>query len=124
MNSLEKKESYIVERATSVKHALRGIWLFVRVTPNFWVHFCTCVVLVTLGFFFKISTLEWAVLVGANAVVVVAEAINSAIEIDMDLTNPGVHPMVRDTKDIAAGAVLFAGVAAWVIDLLIFVPYF
>lgn len=123
MDSQEKKEMYIVKRANSLKYALRGIAVFVRITPNFWVHFVTFLVLIIFGFFFHLTINEWLVLILANALVIAAEAVNTAIEIDMNLTHPGRHSMVRDTKDIAAGAVLIAGVAAWIIDLLIFLSH-
>ena len=122
MKSQEKKESYVVARTTSLKHALRGIAVFVRITPNFWVHFLTLVLLVVLGVIFKISAVSWIFIIFANGLVIGSEAFNSAIEIDMDLTNPGQHPMVRDTKDIAAGAVLIFGVVAWIVDLFVFLP--
>ncbi len=93
-----------------------------RITPNFWFHFLTFILLLVLGLFFGLSAVEWMVLVLANGLVIGAEAVNSAIEIDMDLTHPGRHTMVRDTKDIAAGAVLIFGITAYIIDLFIFLP--
>ncbi len=123
MESVERKESYIVKRATSLGHAIRGIRVFIRITPNCWVHFFTFLFLVCLGLFFKLSLNEWLILILANGLVIAAEAVNTAIEIDMNLTHPGHHKMVRDTKDIAAAAVLIAGVTAWVIDLLVFIHH-
>ena len=123
MNENIKKERYILARATSIKHALRGVVAFVRVTPNFWIHFFTYLAVILLGIFFKLSMNEWIVLVIANGLVIAAEAFNSAIEIDMNLTHPGYHKMVRDTKDIAAAAVLITGVSAWIVDLLVFIQH-
>lgn len=123
MKHTEEKERYIVARATSLKHALRGIRVFVEITPNFWIHFFTYFVVILLGVFFHLSNSEWVMLVIANGLVIAAEAVNSAIEIDMDITHPKENPMVRDTKDIAAGAVLIAGVSAWIVDLLVFLNH-
>jgi diacylglycerol kinase (ATP) len=123
MSHISHKEFSILRRATSMRHAVRGVGVYMRITPNFWVHALTFLVVALLGFIFCISTMEWALLVLANGVVFAAEAFNSALEIDMNLTHPGEHPMVRDTKDIAAGAVLIAGIFAWVIDLIILLPY-
>jgi diacylglycerol kinase len=63
-------------------------------------------------------------LVFAGGFVLVAEAFNTAIEIDIDLTSPEYHPYAKDTKDVAAGAVLIAACTAALIGLIIFVPYF
>src|SRR3954468_23969347 len=123
MDSNEKKERYVVARTTSLRHALRGISVFVRVTPNFWVHFLTVVVVFGLGALVGITRAEWMFLIVSNGAVFAAEAFNTAIEINMNLTNPGQHPMVRDTKDIAAAAVFIAGIVSWVIDILVFIPH-
>ena len=66
--------------------------------------------------------MEWVVLVLAIGLVIVAEAFNTAIEVDIDLTSPEYHPYARDTKDVAAGAVLLMVMVATVIALIIFVP--
>ena len=87
------------------------------------VHGAVFVAAVALGFFFSITKIEWMMLVLASGLVFATEAINTAIEIDMDLTSPEFHPYARDTKDVAAGAVLIAAITALVIGVLIFVPH-
>ena len=62
-------------------------------------------------------------LIFASGLVFMAEAFNTAIEIDIDLTSPEYHPFARDTKDVAAGAVLIAALTAAVIGVFIFGPY-
>ncbi len=62
-------------------------------------------------------------LVLAAGVVLAAEAFNTAIEIEIDLISPQYDPLARDTKDVAAGAVLIAAIAALVIGAFIFGPY-
>ena len=52
--------------------------------------------------------------------VLAAEAFNTAIEIDIDLTSPEFYPYARDTKDIAAGAVLISAMTALIVGILIF----
>ena len=53
-----------------------------------------------------------------------SEAFNTAIEIDIDLTSPEFHPYAKDTKDVAAGAVLISAIIAIVVGIHIFLPYF
>ena len=57
-----------------------------------------------------------------SAIVIVSEAFNTAIEIDMDLTSPEYHPYARDTKDVAAGAVLISAFISIIIGFIIFLP--
>jgi diacylglycerol kinase (ATP) len=120
---ITKEQLSLVRRAKSFVHAGRGLWLFIKTTPNAWIHLLAFFVVLTAGFYFSITRVEWTVLVLTSALVLSAEAFNSALEIDMDLTSPTYHPYARDTKDIAAGAVLITALAAGVIGVLIFAPY-
>ncbi|MEY2664584.1 MAG: hypothetical protein RIT04_392 [Candidatus Parcubacteria bacterium] len=119
-----KKEFSIIKRAKSFVHAGRGIVLFLKTTHNAWIHVGVCIIAVALGVYFKISHTEWILLALTSGLVFITEAINTAIEIDIDLTSPEYHPYARDTKDVAAGAVLIAAIVAVIVGLLIFVPYF
>ena len=118
----EKKFS-IVKRAKSFSYAGRGIWILVKTTHNAWVHIFILCFAILLGFFFHITHFEWMMLVFAAGMVLAAEAFNTAIEIDIDLTSPDIHPMARDVKDVAAGAVLITAITALLIGLFIFVPH-
>ncbi|MBI4118502.1 MAG: diacylglycerol kinase family protein [Parcubacteria group bacterium] len=120
---MNEKRFSLVKRAKSFTHAGRGLWLFLKTTHNAWVHAFVSLFVVSLGFYFHITTTEWALLVLACGLVFVAEAFNTAIEIDMDLTSPEFHPYARDTKDVAAGAVLVSALVAVVIGVLVFGHY-
>lgn len=109
--------------ARSFARAGRGIAILFKTTPNAWVHLAILVCAIAGGLYFAISRIEWMMLALAAGLVLSAEAFNTAIEIDIDLTSPEYHPAARDTKDVAAGAVLLASFAALIIGLLIFVPH-
>ena len=66
--------------------------------------------------------MEWLVLLLVFGLVLVAEALNTAFEIDINLTSPEYHPFARDTKDVAAGAVLLASIISVIVGLVIFLP--
>jgi diacylglycerol kinase (ATP) len=121
--TVTKEQLSLVKRAKSFSHAGRGLWLFVRTTPNAWIHLVLFVVAIGLGLWFQITLIEWALLTLVGTFVLAAEAFNTAIEIDIDLTSPEYHPYARDTKDVAAGAVLISALAAVVIGMLIFGRY-
>jgi len=105
-------------------HALRGLYVFLETTKN--IHLMALIggalVAIILGFFFNVSGVEWMMLIFSVGFVFVTEIINTAIEIDIDLTSPEYHPYARDTKDVAAGAVLLATIVAVIIGLIIFLP--
>jgi diacylglycerol kinase (ATP) len=118
----EKEEFSIVARGKSFKYAVRGMGIILKTQHNFWIQLVAAAIVVFAGIFFAISGVEWAVLVLAMTAVFVAESFNTAIEIDIDLTSPQYHPYARDTKDVAAGAVLLSVLGAVVIGCIIFIP--
>lgn len=117
-----KEEFTLIKRAKSFANAGRGIGVFLKTTPNAWVQLFIFLGALVLGFYLHITSIEWMFLIVAAGMVLVAEAFNTAIEIDIDLTSPEFHPYARDTKDVAAGAVLIAAGIALVIGLIIFGP--
>jgi diacylglycerol kinase (ATP) len=114
----------LVRRAKSFTHAGRGMWVFMRNTHNAWLHAAILLGAVALGVYFEITRTEWLFVVIAAGLVMTAEAFNTAIELDIDLTSPEYHPFAKDTKDVAAGAVLISAIAAAIVGLVIFVPHF
>ncbi len=118
----EKKRFSIVERIKSTRNAYRGIRIFMQTTHNAWVHIFFSILAIYLGFILHISSLEWIAIIFAIGLVILAETINTAIEIDIDLTSPNYHPYARDTKDVAAGGVLITVFIAGIVGLIIFLP--
>jgi len=118
----EKKRFSIIARLKSTNHGLRGLGVFFKTTHNLWLHLFFAAMAIYLGFLFCLSSVEWAIIVFAIGLVIVAEAFNTAIEIDIDLTSPNYHPYARDTKDVAAAAVSIATIIAGIMGLIIFLP--
>ena len=118
-----KDEFSIVKRAKSFTHAGRGVAIFIKTTHNVWIHLVILAVVIGAGIYFHITSTDWLFIILASGFVLVSEAFNTAIEIDIDLTSPEYHPFARDTKDVAAGAVLLSAITAALIGLFIFVPY-
>lgn len=113
----------MVKRAKSFAHAGRGLWVFIKTTHNAWIHIVVAVVVIALAIWFDVTRFEWMMLVFACGLVLAAEAFNTAIEIDIDLTSPNYHPYAKDTKDVAAGAVLVSAITSLIVGALIFGPY-
>ena len=77
---------------------------------------------ILLGFFSSLSTREWVSILLASAMVLIGEALNSALEKACDAITIDPHPSIRDAKDLAAGAVLLASCFALLVGCLIFIP--
>lgn len=105
-----------------LRDAARGIALLLGGTANARIHLAATLLVVGLGLWLRLPRNEWLWLTGAIGFVWSAEAFNSAIETLADRISPDHDPLIARAKDLAAGAVLAAAVAAAVIGLLIFLP--
>lgn len=114
----------ILARIKSFKYAFQGIWSLIKEEHNFRIHLVATALVTALGFYFQVSRAEWLWLVFAIGLVLSAEAFNSAIERLVDLQEPEQNPKAGKIKDMAAGAVLLSAIAAAIIGVLIFWPYF
>jgi diacylglycerol kinase len=94
-----------------------------RTQHNAWIHAVATVLVVGTGLVLRLSRLDWCWLVVAIALVWSAEAMNTALERLADATSPDPHPLVRDAKDAAAGAVLVLAVAAVAIGVFVLGPH-
>lgn len=118
----ENKRFSLIARIKSTANAVRGIGIFMQSTHNAWMQIFFALMAVYLGFILHISSIEWVLIIFAIGFVILAETINTAIEIDINLTSPEYHPYARDTKDVASGAVLIAVIMAGIVGLIIFLP--
>ena len=121
-SNISKKFS-IIKRAESFTHAGRGLYIFLKSTHNAWLDIVVFAIVIFMGLFFQITKTEWLFIFIVSGIVFISEAFNTAIEIDMDLTSPTFHPFAKDTKDVAAGAVLISAILAVIVGVMIFVPY-
>ena len=116
--------SELKKRIKSFGYAFKGIASLLKKEHNAWIH-CLAIVVVTFaGLYFDITRTEWCIVCLCFGMVLAAEGFNTAIERLVDLVSPKFHPIAGDVKDVAAGAVLICAIAAAIIGLIIFIPYF
>jgi len=113
---------FLLSRIDAIGHAFRGWWHVLKTQHNAWIHSLVAAVVVVLGFWLEIPPRDWAVILLTIAVVFMAEFINTAIEAVVDLASPKKHPLAKVGKDVGAGAVLVAALAAVLVGLLILGP--
>ena len=90
---------------------------------NAWIHGFATLVVAIAGVMLQISAVSWCVLVLAVTSVWVAEAMNTAFEFLCDVASPEFHPLVKKSKDVAAGAVLLSALGASIVGIIVFAPY-
>jgi diacylglycerol kinase len=115
-------EDFIRSRIAAFGHAFRGLWHVLQTQQNAWIHSVVATLIVSIGLWLGLSPRDWAVIVLTIAMVFTAEFINTAIEAVVDLASPVQHPLAKVGKDVGAGAVLIAALAAALVGLLILGP--
>ena len=114
--------NFIDARIRAFGHAFRGWWHVLKTQHNAWIHSVVATVIIILCLWLRLSLRDWAVIVLTIAMVFTAEFINTAIEAVVDLASPVHHPLAKVGKDVGAGAVLIAALAAALVGLLILGP--
>lgn len=110
-------------RADSFRHAFAGSWYALRTQRNTWIHAFFTVAVLVVGFWVRLQTTEWALLVLAMGLVWTTEFLNTAIEAIADLASPEYHPLAKVGKDVSAGAVLVGAITAVIVGLLVLTPH-
>jgi diacylglycerol kinase (ATP) len=106
----------------SVNLAIEGIIYAVRTQRHMRYHFFAALAALVLSLLLNISRLEFILLCMAIVVVLVAEMLNTAIEVTVDMISEKYHPLAKIAKDIAAGVVLVASIGALTLGYLILYP--
>lgn len=110
------------KRIVGFRFAWAGLKTVVKKESNFQLHLAATAIVVTLGIFFKLSLIEWAVILLTIGLVLITEMINSVIERIMDFIQPDYDERVKEIKDIAAGVVLVTAIISVVVGIIIFGP--
>ena len=107
----------------SLRHACDGLITLFKEERNFRFELICLSLVVIAGLIFHLPISEWLWLIAASAIVLIAEAANTAIE---NLTDLASHlhsnEFTKKAKDIAAGMVLLAAAFAVIVAGLIFIP--
>jgi diacylglycerol kinase len=115
--------SYLTGRLRSFGHAFRGLKVLVQTQHNARIHVVATILVVAAGALLRISPAEWALIALAIVCVWATEALNTSIEILVDLVSPDLHPLAAKAKDLAAGAVLIAAIGSVSVGALVFGPH-
>jgi diacylglycerol kinase (ATP) len=110
-------------RIRSGVHAMDGVLEMLKSQHNAWVHLVATLGVIAAAWVFGVNATQWCLLILVMMAVWVAEALNTAFELLCDVASPEFHPLVKKSKDVAAGAVLLSAVGAAAVGAIIFLPY-
>lgn len=118
----ERDKTFLTGRFKSVGFAFRGALKLISTEHSIMVQTSAAVLLIIAGFYFDISHEEWLIQTLAIGLVLGIEGINTAVEKVADFIHPEFHERIGFIKDISAGAVFFAAMAAITIFCIIYIP--
>ncbi|HZU13730.1 MAG TPA: diacylglycerol kinase family protein [Chloroflexota bacterium] len=109
-------------RAASFRYAIEGV-RYALGEPNFRIHLMATAVVLIAAALLRVSAGEWLALILVSLAVLLMEMLNTTIEALVDIAAPEYHPLAKVAKDVAAGAVLIAAVAAVIVGIYVFTPH-
>lgn len=118
-NKKYKAESFFKSQG----YARNGLKLILKNERNFRRELVIATVVIALGFIFKIGYYEWIAISLVISMVLISEAINSAIEALCDAVSQDFKINIKYAKDVSAGAVWLSAFVSFVIGLIVFLPY-
>ncbi|WP_164975550.1 diacylglycerol kinase family protein [Sphingobium fluviale] len=110
-------------RLESFAHAFDGWRFLVRNEPNMRIHLGIATLATLMGTWLRIGPSEWRWLIVAMTTVLAIEALNTAVEQACNAISRSYNPAIKAAKDVAAGAVLIAALAAALIGASVFLPH-
>lgn len=106
----------------SIKLAFEGmLWAF-RTQANYRIHFVLSVLALIASKLLRITYFEFLLILSLIVIGIMAEAINTAIELTTDAIDKEWREDIKFAKDVSAGAMLIFSFGALVIAGIIFVP--
>lgn len=106
----------------SFRFALEGVSYLIRTQRNARIELAIGFAVLLLAAWVRITSIEWAVLVLAMALVLALEALNTAIELAVTIASPEPHPLAKAAKDVSAAMVLIAVTASVIVGVIVLGP--
>lgn len=106
----------------SLKNAINGILSVVKSGRNIKIQLIFAIIVIIAGIAFKITNIEFLILILTIFFVLVSEFMNTAIENLCDLYTTEYNEKIKIIKDIGAGAVTLAAIASVCVGLIMFLP--
>jgi diacylglycerol kinase len=104
-------------------YAINGISATIRAEKNMRIHLLITSAVVIAGLLFRITKIEWIVVLLCSGCVIAAEMVNTAIEKLADIITTEKDNRIKMVKDISAGAVLIISITACGAGIILFLPY-
>ena len=120
MKSRRKEtEQFIRGRRNSFQYAFAGFLFVLKTQKNAWLHLTATAIVIFVSFWLGIGRFEWVAILLVIGLVWMAEFMNTALEVIVDLASPEKHPLAKVGKDVGAASVLIAAILAVIIGVIV-----
>lgn len=102
------------------RYAYDGLKYSLATQRNLKFHFFAAFVVLIAALYLHLTKMEILFLLLSITLVIVTELVNTAIEKAVDLASPGIHPLAKIAKDVAAASVLVTAAFAAVTGMIVF----
>jgi len=106
----------------SLYHAFDGLLYSLQAERNSRLHLFAAILVVAISIWLGLNPIEWALIIASIALVFAGEMLNTVVELTVDLIIQEEIPLAKHAKDVAAGAILVAAIAAAIIGFLVLGP--
>lgn len=106
------------------KNAFNGINIGLFNDRSVQIQFSFMLLAIFMAWFYKVSTIEWLIIIIVSSIVVAVEFLNSAIELLSDYVTEKKYSLtIKKVKDLGAAAVLVVALSALLVGIIIFKKY-
>ena len=106
----------------SIKYSIQGIIHTYTKEQSLVIHLLVSILVITMGFVFKINTMEWIISLIFLGAVIALELLNTAMEAAIDLATKEYNELARIAKDCGSAAVFIMSFLGFIVGLLIYIP--
>jgi diacylglycerol kinase len=103
----------------SLRYAIEGFIFLLKKERNFKIHVFLTILAVGLSFYLGLTSGEWIAVIFSISIVFITEMCNTAIEHICDIIQPNQDSRIKVIKDVSAGFVLVAAIAAVVVGWIV-----
>ncbi len=124
MQTLRNKSKYkgITHFIYSTKYSFEGLIYGYKNEMSLQLHGILSIIAIVMGIIFKISLIQWSILLISLGAILSIELLNTAIEAVVDMFTVEFNPLAKIAKDCGSGATYVATIIAIVIAGAIFIP--
>lgn len=112
----------IRERWRSIRTAWQGVRYVLQTQQNARIHLLIALLVLIVAALFRVSRVEWILLLVMISIVWAAELFNTAVEVIIDHISPEQQRFARISKDVSAAGVLITAIISILVGGLIFGP--